>query len=332
VPAPALSSRWIEKRKAHWTRLEALVARGRRGISGLTHTELRELGQLYRQTAADLSAVRERPAAGELAAYLNRLLGNAHNLVYSPPPARLTTVARFFARTFPQVFRETWPYTATATLIFVAGAVVGIALAALDPGFVRFVVGGQILDTIDRREMWTHSILAIKPVASSAILTNNLSVSFAAFATGIIFGLGPIYMMAFNGILMSAIGAACHRAGMDLSLWSFVAPHGALELPAIFIAGGAGLLLGRGLLFPGWLSRRESLAAAASTATRLILGVIPLLVVAGLLEGFVSPTPIPAAAKFATGLAMFVALAVYLLQAGRNADSDHRTPRSLISR
>ena len=89
-------------------------------------------------------------------------------------------------------------------------------------------------------------------------------------------------MMAFNGFLMSAIGAACHRAGMDLSLWSFVAPHGALELPAIFIAGGAGLLLGRGLLFPGWLSRRESLAAAASTAMRLVLGVIPLLVIAGL--------------------------------------------------
>ena len=89
-------------------------------------------------------------------------------------------------------------------------------------------------------------------------------------------------------------------------------------LPAIFIAGGAGLLLGRGLLFPGWLSRRESLAAAASTAVRLVLGVIPLLVIAGLLEGFVSPTAIPAAAKFATGLAMLAALGVYLLQAGRH--------------
>jgi uncharacterized membrane protein SpoIIM required for sporulation len=317
VPAPALSSRWVEKRRAHWARLEALVAQGRRGVSGLSHAELRELGQLYRQTAADLSTVRERPAGAQLAAYLNQLLGGAHNLVYSPPPARLTTIARFFSRTFPQVFRDTWQYTASAALIFAAGAAAGLALAILDPGFVRFVIGGEMMDTIDRREMWTHSILAIKPVASSAILTNNLSVSFAACATGIIVGLGPIYMMAFNGLLMSAIGAACHRAGMDLSLWSFVAPHGALELPAIFIAGGAGLLIARGLLFPGWLSRRESLAAAASVAVRLVLGVIPLLIVAGILEGFVSPTSIPAAAKFATGLAMFVALAVYLLQSGR---------------
>jgi uncharacterized membrane protein SpoIIM required for sporulation len=317
VPAPALSSRWIEKRKAHWARLEALVARGRRGISDLPHAELRELAQLYRQTAADLSTVRERPGGAQLSAYLNQLLGNAHNIVYSPPPARVKSIVRFFARTFPQVFRDTWRFSAAATLIFVTGAAAGLALSVLDPGFVRFVVGGEMLDTIDRREMWTHSILAIKPVASSAILTNNLSVSFAAFATGIVFGLGPIYMMAFNGLLMSVIGAACHRAGMDLSLWSFVAPHGALELPAIFIAGGSGLVLGHGLLFPGWRSRRESLAAAASTAVRLVLGVIPLLVIAGLLEGFVSPTPIPAAAKFATGLAMFVALTVYLLHAGR---------------
>jgi uncharacterized membrane protein SpoIIM required for sporulation len=317
VPPPALSSRWIEKRKAHWTRLEALVARGRRGVSDLTHAELRELAQLYRQTAADLSTVRDRPGAAQLTAYLNQLLGNAHNVVYSPPPARVRTVAQFFSRTFPQVFRDTWRFSATATSIFFAGAAFGLSLSVLDPGFVRFVVGGEMMDTIDRREMWTHSILAIKPVASSAILTNNLSVSFAAFATGIVLGLGPIYMMAFNGLLMSVIAAACHRAGMDLALWSFVAPHGALELPAIFIAGGAGLLLGHGLLFPGWHSRRESLSAAASIAVRLVLGVIPLLVVAGLLEGFVSPTPIPAAAKFATGAAMFVALAVYLLYAGR---------------
>jgi uncharacterized membrane protein SpoIIM required for sporulation len=317
VPTPAISSRWIEKRKAHWVRLEDLVARGRRGVSGFTHAELRELALLYRQTAADLATAREHSSTTELAAYLNRLLGSAHNLIYTAPPARVRAVVTFFARTFPQVFRQTWRYTAAATLLFATGALAGLVLALADPGFARFVLGGEMMDTIDRGEMWTHSILSIKPLASSAIMTNNLSVAFAAFATGIIGGLGSVYMMVFNGLMISVVAAACSRGGMSLPLWSFVAPHGVLELPAIFIAGGAGLILGRGVLIPDNLSRRESLTRAAATAVRLLIGVSPLLVVAGIIEGFVSPTNIAPALKFLMSGALLALLALYLLGAGR---------------
>ena len=310
----------MEKRKGHWTRLEALAARGRR-VSDLTPAELRELALLYRQTAADLSTVRDRPASGQLAAYLNRLLGTAHNLVYGAPPARLAAVTEFFRRTFPQVFRRTWRYTAAATALFVAGGLCGLALVSSDPGFARLVIGSELMDSIDRGEMWTHSILSIKPVASSAILTNNLSVSFLAFASGIFAGLGPVYMMAFNGLLISVIAATCHRAGMSVALWSFIAPHGSLELPAIFIAGGAGLLLGRGILVPGSLPRRDSLTEAAATAIRLLLGVIPLLIVAGLLEAFLSPTDLPVPAKFVTSAAMLSLLTLYLWCGGRAVET-----------
>jgi uncharacterized membrane protein SpoIIM required for sporulation len=209
------------------------------------------------------------------------------------------------------VFRATWRYTATAAAIFTAGAVAGLALSLADPGFERLVLGGPMMDTIARGQMWTDSILSVKPLASSTILTNNLSVALAAFATGILV-IGPIYMMAFNGLLIGVIGGACSRAGMSLALWSFVAPHGALELPAIFIAGGAGLLIARGLLLPGTLPRRESLALAAGSATRLLLGVFPLLVVAGMIEGFVSPGNLPPALKLLIGAAMLTLLALYL--------------------
>ena len=104
---------------------------------------------------------------------------------------------------------------------------------------------------------------------------------------------------------------------MGLPLWSFVAPHGALELPSIFMAGGAGLLLGRGVIAPGDLPRREALNQAAGTAVRLAIGVVPLLVVAGIVEGFVSPTGVPVVLKFATGAALFIVMVVYLLFAGR---------------
>jgi uncharacterized membrane protein SpoIIM required for sporulation len=319
VAAPALSSHWIEKRKAHWARLEALLALGQRGVSRLTHDQLRELALLYRQTAADLSTAREHRADARLARHLNQLLGRAHNLIYSGQPPRPRGLVGFYARTFPQTFRATWRYSLAATALFLLGAVVGTGVSLADPGFQRFILGGPMMDTIERREMWTHGILTIKPVASSAILTNNLSVAFAAFAMGITAGLGTAWMMLLNGVLIGVVGTACLRAGMSLSLWSFVAPHGSLELPAIFIAGGAGLILGHGLLDPGTLPRREALAESGGRAIRLLLGVIPMLIIAGVIEGFVSPVPLPPAPKFVIGAAMFVLLVLYLTRAGRTA-------------
>ena len=326
----------MEKRKPHWSRLEALVAKGRPGVSVFAHEELRELALLYRQTASDLAAAREHRADAQLAAYLNQLLGRAHNLIYSASPGRSRNVLAFYARTFPRIFRETWRYTLAATAIFLLGALLGLTVCLIDPSFERHVLGGPMMDTIERRQMWTHSILAVKPLASSKILTNNLSVSFAAFATGITAGVGTAWMMLFNGLLMGVIGAACFRSGMSVPLWSFVAPHGSLELPAIFIAGGAGLLLGSALIAPGTLSRGEALRLRGSSAVRLLLGVIPLLVIAGIVEGFVSPVGIEPWLKVVIGASLFALLVLYLLRGGagpmRESAAGHSSPLSLASR
>jgi uncharacterized membrane protein SpoIIM required for sporulation len=162
--------------------------------------------------------------------------------------------------------------------------------------------------------MWTHSILTVKPIASSAIMTNNLSVAFSTFALGITGGIGTIWMMVLNGLLIGVIGAETWRWGMALPFWSFVAPHGVLELPAIFISGGAGLEIARGLLFPGLLPREVSLAQAGGRAAKLLLGTLPMLVIAGIIEGFFSPSQAPAAAKFLLAGVLFTALLTYLFQ------------------
>jgi uncharacterized membrane protein SpoIIM required for sporulation len=146
-------------------------------------------------------------------------------------------------------------------------------------------------------------------------MTNNLSVGFMTFALGITGGLGTLYMLLFNGLLLGVIGMACHLSGMSLQLWSFVAPHGVLELPAIFLAGGAGLRIGAGLLFPGYLPRRESLARGGTDAVQLLLGSIPILVIAGVIEAFVSPTGLAIGLKFALAGALFILLLVYLFGA-----------------
>ena len=313
-----LSASWLEKRKPHWARLEELVGRfSKVGIRGLAHSELQQMGLLYRQTAADLSTVREDPESARLAVYLNQLLGRAHNLIYTGRRGSPLKIFEFYRDAYPRIFRETFNYILAATVVFLAAAVVGGLASLGDASFSRFVLSGPMSDTIERREMWTHSILSMKPAASSFIMTNNLSVAFAAFAAGITAGVGTLYLLAFNGLLFGVITVACWQAGMADKLFGFVAPHGVIELPAIFVAGGAGLLLARGLLFHGLLPRRASLVQAGGKAVRLMLGTIPMLVVAGIIEGFVSPTAAPPAMKFLFATGVLLLFVVYLTRAGK---------------
>jgi uncharacterized membrane protein SpoIIM required for sporulation len=313
-----ISIRWLEKRRPYWARLEQLVQISGRGVSALRHSELQELGLLYRQTASDLAAVREDASSKQLAVYLNQLLGRSHNLIYHGQKKKVSGLVRFYGETYPGVFRETLPLTLIALAVFVVSGLAAWVVTIHDAGFAHRLLGPRMMETIERREMWTHSVVTIKPLASSGIMTNNLSVSFTTFALGITAGLGTIWMLAVNGLLMGVIGAATWKAGMALQLWSFVAPHGALELPAIFISGGAGLEIARGLLFPGLLPRKQSLARAGGRGARLLLGTIPMLVVAGVIEGFFSPSGAPIKMKFLLGAALFAALLAYLFFASRS--------------
>src|SRR3984893_6729123 len=314
-----ISIRWLEKRKPYWARLEKLVERSSRGVAALSHTELQELGLLYRQTASDLAAVREDTTNRQLGAYLNQLLGRSHNLIYMGHKPKVSGIVRFYRDTYPQLFRETLPQTLLALAIFAAAGIVAWVVTWHDPAFAYRLLGPHMMETIEQRKMWTESIVTVKPMASSSIMTNNLSVAFSTFAMGISAGVGTIWMMALNGLLIGVIGAATWKAGMALQLWSFVAPHGVLELPAIFIAGGAGLEIARGLLFPGMLPRKISLARAGGRAAQLLLGTIPMLVVAGLIEGFFSPSAAPVAMKFSLAAVLFLALLAYLFHSRRPA-------------
>jgi len=270
------------------------VARARNGLGGMGGRELQELGLLYRQTASDLSVVLEDRSSRQLAVYLNQLLGRSHNLLYLGQRLKVSRIVRFYSETYRRVFRETLPQTLLATALFLAAMLAGWLLTVHDPGFAQCVIGPQMTDSIDKREMWTQSVVAMKPLAASGIATNNLTVSFAMFALGVT-GIGTVLMIAFNGLLLGTVGAATWHAGMALSFWSFVA-----------------LELARGLLFPGFLPRRESLTQAAGRASRLLLGTIPILLVAGAIEGFFSPTAAPPAMKFSLAALLFATLVTWL--------------------
>ena len=313
-----ISVSWLKKRQPYWARLESLLGDIKQnGLRALGRDELRELGLLYRQTATDLSAVRGDTSSVQQSRYLNQLLSRAHNAVYSGQKKTFGRMAQFFWIEYPQIFRQYLRYTLAATGIFVLGGLAGMFVTLSNPDFMRDFLGPAMVRTIEKHEMWTHSVVAAAPQESSFIMTNNMTVSFMTFAGGITAGLWTLFQLFFNGMLMGVIGVACAMNEMSLKLWSFVAPHGVLELPAIFIAGGAGLRLAQALLFPGTLSRRDSLAVGGNESVRLLVGVIPMLIVAGMIEGFFSPSSVPVASKFMLAATLFAMFVAYLSRGWR---------------
>jgi uncharacterized membrane protein SpoIIM required for sporulation len=313
--AQILSNQWIRKRRPHWDRLASLLAQsGASGLGRLSRAELREMALLYRQVAADLSVLRQDSTAHAYAAHVNQLLARAHHIIYSGRKTNLLTIFLFLRDEYPAIFQRQIGYVATSLLVSLAWGLLGAVLTSARPEFMRHFVGPQMIATMERHEMWTKSVISIAPMATSAIMTNNLSVSFVTFAGGIVFGLGTFFYLFVNGMMLGVIGAACHQYAMSVALWSFVAPHGSLELPSIIIAGAAGFRLGHAMLFPGALRWKDSIAQGGIEATRLVSGIIPLLVIAGCLEGFFSPSQAPVWLKFTVGGLLFTLLLVWLFR------------------
>ncbi len=315
---------WVRSRRADWGRLTALLDRVQAGkLRALSEAELAELGELYRQVTSDLAVARRDYARHQVLAYLNQLVARAHGVVYRGEPLELRRVWRFFAQGFPRLYRQTAPYTLVATLLFVLPALVGFFVTWSEPdaAYTLLPAGSQsIIQKVEEGEMWTNVPSEERSVFSSFVMRNNVQVAFLAFAGGVLAGLLTIYVLLFNGLLIGTVAGLCQAYGLSLPLWSFVTPHGVIELSVIFLAGGSGLMLGRALVSPGLLRRRDALVAAARRAVRLVFGCVPLLVVAGAIEGFVSPSALPPWSKFAVGGLTGVLLYGYLLLAGRGRE------------
>jgi uncharacterized membrane protein SpoIIM required for sporulation len=315
---------FLQARKPGWERLESIIQSLEQGqVKRLTAADLLDAGRLYREATADLARLQSMRGSdlppGEMEKYLNRLVARGYSQVYRNPPPKWGSLWRYLRFTLPAAFRETAPWTLFAALSFFIGFLYGLGAALLDSAFVPLVAPPHLIQKVEEGKVWFDSILAIRPLASSMIMTNNISVSFLAFAFGMTFGLGTLYLMVFNGLMLGALAGLCHTHSLDIPFWSFVLPHGVIELTAIFMAGGAGFLLATALLAPGDLPRKQALVGRARQAGRLVLGCVPLLVVAGLVEGFFSPALIPAGFKFTMAGILFTLLLAYLLLPGRSS-------------
>jgi len=192
---------------------------------------------------------------------------------------------------------------------------------AFQPDSARWLLPASAQDLIpqiEQKELWTNIPVDERPYASTFIMQNNIRVAFMAFAGGVLAGLLTIYAMVFNGLTLGGITGLTIHYGIGFDLWTFVIGHGVVELSVIFIAGGTGLMLGWAIIHPGLLRRRDALTLAAQKAIRLLIGCVPLLAIAGTIEGFISPAEgLPWFVKWAVGLSSGILLYGYLLLMGR---------------
>jgi uncharacterized membrane protein SpoIIM required for sporulation len=314
--------RWLKLRRGDWEKLQELLAKieNREGNS-LNRENLRELAALYRLASADLSRARVLNVGEDIRTYLNNLVVKAHNQVYQRQRSRWRDFAHFLFVRFPCLVRQYINYVLTAVCLLLIPLLVSYCFVLKDPGFAQLEIGnGQPIvsedmwQTIEQHKLWTDPLENVSPVASSFVATNNIKVTIMSFVFGVTFGLGTAFVLVTNGILIGTVLGVCRLYGMNERLLVFMAPHGVLELTAIFISGGAGLLMGKALLFPGHWKRLDALKIAAPDALSLFLGCLPLLIIAATIEGFISPRiDIDANTKLLVSMASLILLILYLL-------------------
>jgi uncharacterized membrane protein SpoIIM required for sporulation len=317
---------FVQQREKDWQRLEALV-KAHRGRSRLTAADARELGTLYRAVASDLAQARRDYPDQRVTVFLNQLLTRTHNFIYQEDVSDWGRLWRMFTHTLPRTFRETWLFTLAAFLLFTVPFVAGYRMAYASPDIAGALGLEEQRRTLAENDIWTDIPIESRPYASAFIMSNNIRVAILAFGGGVTFGLFTVYILVMNGLIIGAVlGLAAHY-GMGMSLLDFIFAHGVVELSVIFIAGGAGLQLGWALLNPGRYSRRNALVIAARRSVALVLVAVPLLVAAGLIEGFISPSELPFAVKVGVGLTTGAIMYVYLLSAGREPVEVQPGPR-----
>lgn len=315
-----MADNFIERRKANWKRLEELTdqIRSLRGLRSLARDEVRELGRIYRRTASDLAIARVESRDQRLVSYLNNLVIQAHGMIYRSESKGVRSVFDFYWHEFPAIFRRTFKYTLATFLIFLAVAAGSFVATWRNDDFADFaMISPVLMQSIKNHQPWWQRLNDEAPVGAAQITTNNIGVSLKVFAFSIVPVVGTVGTLMPSALLLGSLQALLIKHWASGAVWNFIFGHAVLEFTAIFIAGGAGLMIGMSLIAPGERTRQEALIERGALAIRLLAGCFPMLVVAGLIEGFISPLPLQSRYKIAVSVASAVMLAAYLLKPAR---------------
>jgi len=315
-----VAERLVARKSARWDEFQVMADRAARsGLDTFAAEELPAFAARYREVAADLARARTYRAAPPVLVRLERLVAAGHNTLYRDERRTGLRVWQYIVRECPAGVIEAWRVVLLAFAVFALPAAGGYLLLREKPALAEEVLPDVMLDRAEAGRVrqqegkgYVEEDLSRRPLMASAIMTNNITVAFYCFAGGIFAGVGSLVLLAYNGLSIGAISGHFANAGLLGYLWTFVIGHGVLELFAIWVAGAAGFLLGRAFIAPGNLSRAEALTLAGRLALRMIGTVVVLLVVAGLIEGFLSASTQPLAYRLAVSGASLVMLVAYL--------------------
>jgi uncharacterized membrane protein SpoIIM required for sporulation len=266
-------------------------------------------------------AAQSRAYAPDLVDYLDGLAARASNTLYGPRRGRLPAVWDVVVRSFPATLRRRWKFFVLSSALFGLPLLIGVLGTLQWDGFAeRVLPSGQLAVMA---EMYSDGYDAGRDEAIDTMMFghyvhNNIGIAFRCFATGILLGLGSIYFLVYNGLVIGTTVGYVMKAGYGSNILTFICGHGVFELTAIVVSGGAGLQMGWALVETHGRTRLGSLRAQAKDLVALVAGAAVMLAIAAVLEGFWSPSSIPAPIKWAAAGVFAVLLLAFLLFGGRD--------------
>lgn len=314
-----------------WLRLDKLLAiiepPSNARIENSQAIDRLELPQLYQNICHQLSIAESRGYSQNLIQHLHGLTLRAHHQIYLRRYHLTSTILQFFAAEFPQTLRRHWVQFCLALSFFYGpGIVFGLACFH-DPELIYTMLNDSAVAEMEYLYNPAEGEVMGRTKARQAAsdfmmfghyIYNNISIGFQTFAGGMLVGLGTLFYLVFNGLVIGGVSGYLTKIGFGDNFWLFVSGHSAFELTAIIICGTAGLLLAKAILSPENWPRRHALKLAAKDSVRLICGAAGMLVLAALIEAFWSSTmTVPAAIKYTVCFIAWVLVTLYLIFAGR---------------
>lgn len=318
---------FIARHQANWERLEALLSAGRGGPAQVDAPPVDpgEFPHLYREACHHLALARARLYSQPLIERLDDLVLRGHQRLYQSRSGLAGRMLRFAAADFPATVRREWRALLLACLLFYGPFFGMLVTVQFAPEFVYTVLDGwTVVNMESMYDPENHERLGREREADSDVLMfgyyirNNTSIGFQTFAGGLVFGLGTLFYLIYNGLVIGAVAGHLTHIGYIETFWGFVAGHSAMELTAIVISGAAGLKLAAGLVRPGRKSRLRALLDNGRVAVTLVFGAATMFFIAAFIEAFWSSiAATPVTIKWGVGIALWVLVIAYFLFLGR---------------
>lgn len=307
---------WLKRRNQSWNDVaEKVEHNSAKSFKVDSYQDSIVFSEDIRSLASDLSLSRTLLPDNRLTKTLEQLLIRANILFHQPANNIGRELIQLYKYDASNVFKELQFRIYMVSLLFVSCMVVGWLLISNFPELVSLFASEEMIEKVQQGELWTDGLLNIMPssILAFQIIANNVMVTLFAYALGVFYGLGTLYIISLNGLMLGAILAFTHQYGLLERILAFVFPHGVVELSVICIAGAAGVSLGEALARPGQMTRQQAFQKSTHQAGKLLAISIPFLIGAGVIEGYISPNEsYPMWSRIVVGLAYEVIFLAFL--------------------